>query len=404
MIVSGPTSCGKTHFLKDMLQQNEKVCSPAPERIVWLYKRWQPLYGEIQRTVFPRVEFMRGIPIDLESDSFFDPRTRNMIVLDDLMSTSAKDPRINDLFTEGSHHRNLSVVVLNQNLYFSRDPTQRRNCHYLVLFNNPVDRQPIMTLGRQMYPSRAGFLLRKFEEATNKPFGYLVVDLKATTPDSSRLRTDVLQTGRGMDSAAADEEMDQSEDDFSVTSEDSMDNRKDLVACPDCGVVFAHVSGLVEHVQRGCGKSTSIDLPMTGEALQSMMKGIPVTICCADDLPAHVSDRPQTFVVNTDTCDEEGSHWVVFHFPAMGMPEFFDSMGNAPETYQRHFRNVLILNGPQYNMVRSQLQPDDSDTCGLYCVYYVKMRARGFNMADIVKDFSIDNLNGNDSKLVALFG
>ena len=100
---------------------------------------------------------MRGIPIDLESDSFFDPRTRNMIVLDDLMSTLAKDPRINDLFTEGSHHRNLSVVVLNQNLYFSRDPTQRRNCHYLVLFNNPVDRQPIMTLGRQMYPSRAGF-------------------------------------------------------------------------------------------------------------------------------------------------------------------------------------------------------------------------------------------------------
>ena len=214
MIVSGPTSCGKTHFLKDMLQQNEKVCSPAPERIAWLYKRWQPLYGEIQRTVFPRVEFMRGIPIDLESDSFFDPRTRNMIVLDDLMSTSAKDPRINDLFTEGSHHRNLSVVVLNQNLYFSRDPTQRRNCHYLVLFNNPVDRQLIMTLGRQMYPSRAGFLLRKFEEATNKPFGYLVVDLKTTTPDSSRLRTDVLQTGRGMDSAAADEEMDQSEEIF----------------------------------------------------------------------------------------------------------------------------------------------------------------------------------------------
>ncbi|CAC5417589.1 unnamed protein product [Mytilus coruscus] len=185
MIVSGTTSCGKTHFMKNLLQQIGRLCSPSPERIVWLYKRWQPLYEEIQRTVLPRVEFIREIPFDLDRDEFFDPNIRNMILLDDLMSTSAKDSRMNDLFTEGSHHRNLSVVVLNQNLYFGKDPIQRRNCHYLVLFNNPIDRQPIITLGRQMYPSRADFFIRKFEEATRKPFGYLLVDLKARTPESS---------------------------------------------------------------------------------------------------------------------------------------------------------------------------------------------------------------------------
>jgi hypothetical protein len=38
------------------------------------------------------------------------------------MSTAAKDPRINDLFTEGSHHRNLTVIALNQNLYFGKPP------------------------------------------------------------------------------------------------------------------------------------------------------------------------------------------------------------------------------------------------------------------------------------------
>ena len=71
--------------------------------------------------------------MDLDSDDVFDPRIRNVIVLDDLMSTAAKDPRINDLFTEGSHHRNLSAVTLNQNLFFGKD------------------RQPVTTLGRQMY-------------------------------------------------------------------------------------------------------------------------------------------------------------------------------------------------------------------------------------------------------------
>ena len=72
MIVSGPTSCGKTYFVKTMLQQNQSMYHPTAQRIVWLYKRWQPLYDEIQRTVVPRVEFMKGIPFDLDSDDFFD--------------------------------------------------------------------------------------------------------------------------------------------------------------------------------------------------------------------------------------------------------------------------------------------------------------------------------------------
>ena len=112
------------------------------------------MYDEIKTIIWPNVEFVQGIPLDLEKDSYLDPTVRNMIVLDDLITTTSKDPRITDLFTEGSHHRNVSVVVLNQNMYFSKDPTQRRNCHYLFLFNNPVDKQSIMTLAKQMYPGK----------------------------------------------------------------------------------------------------------------------------------------------------------------------------------------------------------------------------------------------------------
>ena len=36
--------------------------------------------------------------MNLNSDDFFDPQIRNVIVLDDLMSTAAKDLRINDLY------------------------------------------------------------------------------------------------------------------------------------------------------------------------------------------------------------------------------------------------------------------------------------------------------------------
>ena len=226
-----------------MLRRMNTLCEPVPERIVWLYKRWQPLYDEISRTVVPRVEFVRGIPSDLNGDHYFNPHKRNMVVLNDLMSTSFKDARINYLFTEGSRHRNLSVVTLNQNLFFGKDPTQRRNCHYLVLFNNPVDRQPITTLGRQMYPSRRNFLLQKFDEATERPYGYLLVDLKSTTPDSLRLRTDVLGTG-------IDKEKDgEAEEDV---EDEEQEEHSDLLACRPCGLVLARAWGLKDHQVRGC--------------------------------------------------------------------------------------------------------------------------------------------------------
>ena len=58
--ISGPTSCGKTYFVKLRLQNCLTKIAPPPERIIWLYKRWQPLYDVIKDTVSPCVELRRG--------------------------------------------------------------------------------------------------------------------------------------------------------------------------------------------------------------------------------------------------------------------------------------------------------------------------------------------------------
>ena len=181
----------KTFFLVELLKRTRTYLQPSPQRIIWLYKRWQPLYDVIKNTILPRVEFIKGIPLNLEKDDFLNTRVRNLIVLDDLATDASKDSRIPDLFTEGSHHRNLSVIALNQNLYFSKDPTQRRNCHYMIMFNNPVDRQPVMTLARQMYPHNPRELLSHFQDAISQPYGSLLIDLKPTTPEALRMRTNI---------------------------------------------------------------------------------------------------------------------------------------------------------------------------------------------------------------------
>ena len=113
---------------------------------------------------------------------------------------------------------------------------------------------------------------------------------------------------------------------------------------------------------------------MTDLQIASCLKGYPASVCCANELPDHVGVRPQTFIVNTDTCDRDGSHWVAFHFPLVGHAEFFDSLGSAPETYHRRFANVLVVNGPEYYYCSSPIQPDDTDICGMYCLFYFKRR------------------------------
>lgn len=66
------SACGKTTFVKDLLQHHNTRIQPTVHRIVWLYRRWQQMYTEIQKTVSPVVEFYQGIPSDINEDEYFD--------------------------------------------------------------------------------------------------------------------------------------------------------------------------------------------------------------------------------------------------------------------------------------------------------------------------------------------
>ena len=142
----------------------------------------------------PGIEFVKGIPENLEQDSYFDVNIRKLIAIDDQMIEAGGDNRVVNLFTRGSHHRNLSVIYIVQNLFHQGKGNRSisLNSHYLVLFKNPRDKLQILTLAKQMYPGQTAWFMKQYEDAVQRPFGYLFVDLKPTTQDSCRLRTNVL--------------------------------------------------------------------------------------------------------------------------------------------------------------------------------------------------------------------
>ena len=79
----------------------------------------------------------------------FDGRRSTFLVLDDLMSETNDDAA--NLFTKGSHHRNVSVMFLTQNLFYKNRHmrTISLNEHYMILFKNPRDAGQFSILARQ---------------------------------------------------------------------------------------------------------------------------------------------------------------------------------------------------------------------------------------------------------------
>ncbi len=97
------------------------------------------------------------------------------------------------LFTQGCHHRRLSVIFITQNLYGQGKSarTIALNCWYLVLFKNIRGTSQIQTLGRQLFPGRSKALVESFGDATKESWGYLVVDLSPRAKDEYRLRSKI---------------------------------------------------------------------------------------------------------------------------------------------------------------------------------------------------------------------
>ena len=142
----------------------------------------------------PGIEFNQGIPEDIDNADYLDVSQRNLIVLDDLIAQSGKDMRIADLFTKGSHHRNLSIIYIVQNIFHQGKEMRNisLNAHYILLFMSPRDKQQISMIARQLNPGKVQEFMRIYEDATNQPHGYLMLDLKPTTDNQQRLKTNIL--------------------------------------------------------------------------------------------------------------------------------------------------------------------------------------------------------------------
>ena len=188
-MIAGPTGCGKTRFVARLLLSEKMIC-PKPNRIVWVYAEWQPIYEELKLKL--NIEFSKN-SVDSQLYDSFSPAEVNLLILDDQMTstTNSQKKSMMQLFTQGSHHRNLTIFYIVQNLFDqgSMSRTISLNSQYMVLFKNPRDTAQVRYLAQQVYPTNIKFLVDSYADATKNSHTYLFLNLTQQCENWMRVST-----------------------------------------------------------------------------------------------------------------------------------------------------------------------------------------------------------------------
>ena len=184
-IVSGASGTGKTEWIKKLLKNKDHMIKEPPKHILYCYGEINP---EILKLKHDGIEIFHGVPTRQDIDQ----RGKNLLlILDDLISDI--DPKFLEiLYIRGSHHWNVSVITVTQNLFDKNIKVARINSHYLVLMKNPQGLHQIKTLASHLFPGKTGYFFESYNNAVeNHPYGYLVINMRPNSKEDFKLSTNI---------------------------------------------------------------------------------------------------------------------------------------------------------------------------------------------------------------------
>lgn len=139
--------------------------------------------------------------------------------------------------------------------------------------------------------------------------------------------------------------------------------------------------------------SEIFDLLMSNKTVEKQFKGV----LASDQLNFIETQRPALYVVNTDTSDKAGLHWVCIYLPTTHSftIEFFDPLANSVDKYNHYISTFLIANGPNFIYSNKRIQNYFTSSCGLFCILFSVLRCEGRSFSNILSLFT-DELEKNE--------
>ena len=113
LFISGPSRCGKTFFVADLLQNIETFAREPPQAVVYIYSVWQIKFNKMKTLVTYFIEDNENIYDTIREIASNQP---TIVVFDDLINSKTIQT-IAKLYTVDGRHMNLSMVFLTQRMF-----------------------------------------------------------------------------------------------------------------------------------------------------------------------------------------------------------------------------------------------------------------------------------------------
>ena len=120
-----------------------------------------------------------------------------------------------------------------------------------------------------------------------------------------------------------------------------------------------------------------------------------------DCLPTHTSSKnASAFVINQDPKHRPGTHWVALYITAFGDGIYMDSFGLPP--MQQPLKRFIATNCRSLIYNKTPIQSLLSQTCGLYCVYFIREMSKGTKLRTFSAQFKPLQTEYNDRRVIQL--
>ena len=201
LIMASPSNGGKSTLAYNIVKNSQHLVAGTDNHgfdSVWIiYRSFQPLYRKmVEEFQIPVHLFEKSLPRDLESLLADNPTKYPIIIVDDGICKENEE-LVLDLFCRLGHHLSISVILICQSIYDSKNPVLRvchRNTKALIVFACPRDHGTLRILIQQMIADKKKqrCLLSAVENELQVPYRYVMFDFHPLCPPDLRYKTNFL--------------------------------------------------------------------------------------------------------------------------------------------------------------------------------------------------------------------
>lgn len=137
ILIAGASRSGKTTLVTQLMKNRHIMFSPPPEKTYWFYTM-ESSVASIQ-PILPDIKFRDGVPTEETIDSIIKAGRPKLVIMDDMQDIIDNKTHLTmlmNILTKKSHHGNLSLIFIAQNLFQPGMLPIRRQCGDIIIMGN----------------------------------------------------------------------------------------------------------------------------------------------------------------------------------------------------------------------------------------------------------------------------